>query len=131
MAFTTAELNEHAGLNTDGILGFETQVSSRQAKREVVWPEHFVGKRVDDFRRGSRIARDWMNMRRGTGTYRRSARQKELKEIGIMTVMRASNAAELKAEQIETLKSVVDMLRMVDAIMEEDNAADIPAGPRP
>jgi hypothetical protein len=84
--------------------GFEAQIATKTAKREVVWPEHLIGVRIDNFRRGSQIARAWMAMRRGVGTARRQSRQRELKEIGIMTVLRADNAADHKAEQIKFLQ---------------------------
>jgi hypothetical protein len=111
-AFTSRELAEHAELNSDGMAGFEAQIATKTAKREVVWPEHLVGKRIDDFRQGSEIARAWMAMRRGVGTARRQSRQRELKEIGIMTVLRPG-AADHKAEQIKFLKEAAASIRRI------------------
>jgi hypothetical protein len=119
-AFTFKELAEHASLNSDGASGFDAQVASRTARREVVWPEHLQGKRVDDFRHGSELARIWMSYRRGVGSFRRSYRQQELKEIGIMTVLKACNAADLKAEQVATLKQAVEHLTKRNAVVEAE-----------
>ncbi|MCV9964346.1 hypothetical protein OIU34_20880 [Pararhizobium sp. BT-229] len=125
-AFTTQELAEHASLNTDGMAGFEAQVALKSYKREVVWPEHLRGKREDDFRYGSELARTWMAMRRGVGIFRRKYRQRELKEIGIMTVLSACNAPDLKAEQIETLKEAVERIRLVKARVAEASPSEAP-----
>lgn len=111
MAFSYQELVEHTGLNTDGVSGFEAQIKCRKLKIEVVWPEHLQGNRVADFRRGSAIARAWMNMRKGVATARRQIRHEERKTIGLMSVLSATTAAELKAEQIETLKEVMKTYR--------------------
>jgi hypothetical protein len=121
-AFTSKELAEHANLNSDGMSGFEAQIASRTGRREVVWPEHLQGKRVDDFRYGSELARIWMAYRRGVGTFRRGYRQQELKEVGIMTVLKACNAADLKAEQIASLKLAVEQITKIKAIVAEDVA---------
>lgn len=123
-AFTTQELAEHAGLNSDGMAGFEAQVAFRTAKREVVWPEHLRDKRVDDYRRGSAIARAWMAMRRGVGTHRKSYRREELNNFGIMTVLSPCNAADRKAEQIETLKQVAEFQKKVDDKIALDRLAE-------
>lgn len=112
-AFTSRELAEHAELNTDGMAGFEAQIAIKTFKRAVVWPEHLVGKRVDDFRYGSEVARAWMAMRRGVGTARRQYRQRELKEIGIMTVLRADSAADHKAEQVKYLREAVKTIKRI------------------
>jgi hypothetical protein len=113
MAFTYQQLSDIAGLNSDGVTGFETQVAMRKPGINAVWPEHFVGKRIDDFRHGAELARAWMNMRRGVGQARRSMRQSERKEIGIMNVYSPSSASDRKAEQIETLKQVVESYRRI------------------
>nr|WP_250808542.1 hypothetical protein [Neorhizobium tomejilense] len=113
MAFTYQELVDHADLNTDGVSGFEAQIALGKLKLHAVWPEHLTGKRVEDFCRGAEIARAWLNMRKGVATARRSMRLQEKKEIGIMRVYSPSNAAERKAEQIETLKQVMKTYRLV------------------
>lgn len=117
-AFTSKELAEHAGLNSNGMAGFEAQIAIKTSKREVVWPEHLIGKRVDDFRFGSEVARAWMAMRRGVGTARRQSRQRELKEIGIMTVLRP-DAADHKVEQIKFLKEAADSIRRIKTLLSE------------
>jgi hypothetical protein len=114
-AFTSKELAEHASLNSDGMSGFEAQIASMTYRREVIWPDHLRGKRLDDFRYGSELARTWMAFRRGVGTFRRKYRQGELKEIGIMTVLKACNATDLKAEQIETLREAVKQMARIKA----------------
>ncbi|MBY3155246.1 hypothetical protein HFO56_23265 [Rhizobium laguerreae] len=121
-AFTSRELTDHANLNADGMTGFETQIALKSFKREVVWPEHLRGKRVDDFRRGSEIARAWMAMRSGVGMARRKVRLKERQEIGIMTVLGPENAAEHKAEQIATLKQAAAQIdRIAKLHLENEN----------
>lgn len=111
MSFTYRELAEHADLNSDGVIGFETQLASKQFNREVPWPEHFQGRRVDAFRHGSEIARSWMQMRHAVGAARRKFRHDEKKNIGIMTVLSPSTSEELKAEQITALKAAATHYR--------------------
>ena len=122
MAFSYQELSEHAGLNSDGVSGFEAQVATGKLRLEAVWPAHLTGKRVDDFRRGSELARAWMNMRKGVASARRSVRAEERRTIGIMYVYAATTAAELKQEQLEALKMVVKTSRDVDAIIAAESA---------
>lgn len=126
-AFTSAELAEHAGLNTDGMAGFEAQIASKTTKCEALWPEHLKGPRVDDFRYGSLVARTWMSMRRNVGAFRRMYRLKEKKEVGIMTVLKAGDAAELKREQLETLRNAVEINKL--AKMRIDGAAAVDGEP--
>lgn len=106
MSITTTELHEIAGLNSDGIAGFEAQVASGRSKLEVLWPAHFVGKRVDDFQRGSRIAREWLAARRGYAIARRKVRRRDFREIGATQCLRPQGA-DLKEEQIRCLREVV------------------------
>ncbi|MDW9481861.1 hypothetical protein GOB57_24745 [Sinorhizobium meliloti] len=121
-AFTSKELAEHGDLNSDGMAGFEAQIAIKTHKREVVWPAHLIGKRVDAFRHGSEVARAWMAMRRGVGTARRQIRQRELKEIGIMTVLRADSAADHKAEQIKFLQEAVKTIKRIKMLPDEASA---------
>jgi hypothetical protein len=121
-AFTSRELAEYASLNSDGMSGFEAQIAIKSYKREVIWPEHLIGKRIDDFRHGSEVARTWMAMRRGIGMARRKYRQQERKEIGIMTVLRP-DAADNKSEQIKALQEAVTWVKKVKTPVSEASEA--------
>lgn len=104
MSFTSKELYE-IGLNGDGIAGFEAQVASGRSKLEVLWPEHFVGKRVDDFCKGSRIAREWLMYRRSYATARRRVRARDFREDGATTCLRPQGS-ELREERLRCLREV-------------------------
>lgn len=115
MTLSTQDLMEVAGLNTDGVLGFEAQTAMRKSRVEAVWPEHLRGSRVDAFRRGSALARLWMQLRRGVGDTRRRIRAEEAARTGgMMTVLRAGTASDLREEQNETLRKAVEILAQAD-----------------
>jgi hypothetical protein len=104
---TTKDLREIARFNTDMLVGWETQIAYRRTKIGVVWPEHFKGKRVTDFRHGSWLARMWMAQRRGVGMARRQMTAEEIKLVGGSTPRGPFNRAELREEQVATLREVV------------------------
>ncbi|MET0374657.1 MAG: hypothetical protein ABW128_10420 [Rhizorhabdus sp.] len=82
MSLTTRDLFEIAGLNTGGVSGFFAQCRSKRHKGEVLWPEHLRDKRLDDFREGARLARDWLAMRRGYALARRKHRIADFRDEG-------------------------------------------------
>lgn len=117
MTLSTQDLMEVAGLNTDGVLGFEAQIAMHKSRLEAVWPAHLQGSRVDNFRRGSALARVWMTMRRGVGGARRRIRAEEAARTGgMMTVLRAGTASDLREEQIETLRKALEILAQVEEL---------------
>lgn len=105
MGLTTKDLYEIGRLNTDEVAGFQAQLSSGRSKLEALWPEHLKGKRVDDFRRGSSFARDWLAIRRAYAKARRSARMRDFRTIGMTTTFLPEHA-ERKEEQLEALRTV-------------------------
>ena len=106
MSLTTRDLFEIAGLNTDGISGFLAQCGSKRTNQEVLWPEHLRGKRVDDFREGARLARNWLAMRRGYAIARRKRRADDFREEGITSCL-LPHGADRRDEQIHCLREVV------------------------
>jgi hypothetical protein len=106
VSITARHLYE-AGLNTDGVNGFLAQLSYRRMN-EVIWPDHLTGKRVDDFREGSNLARYWMAMRRGYANARRSARAKDFKEIGATSTLLPASV-DRQAEQLHCLNEVMKL----------------------
>jgi hypothetical protein len=82
MFLTTRDLFEIAGLNTDGVEGFFAQCRSKRHKAEVLWPEHLRDKRLEDFREGARLARNWPAMRRGYALARRKRRTADFRDEG-------------------------------------------------
>lgn len=119
MGITTQELREIAGLTTDEIVGWETQVAVG-FRKPAIWPEHFRGPRVAAFERGADLARSFLGMRNGVGTARRKIRNRDRKETGATTLTMLSSrmtASERHAEQLETFREVVSMRDRVRALL--------------
>ena len=95
-----------AGLNTDGVAGFLDQVASGRLRLEVLWPEHLTGKRVDDYREGSQLARFWLSMRKGYASSRRSARARDFREDGATSNL-LPRGADRRREQLYCLGEVM------------------------
>ncbi len=132
MSLTTSDLMGIARLNSDGVLGFEAQVALRSARIEAVWPEHLRGSRVDNFRRGSLVARSWMEVRRAVGGGRRKIRAREARENGgLMPVLSPDTASELREEQLGTLREVMARLDRLDAERGAEPDAEADALPPP
>lgn len=136
MPLTTSDLMGIARLNSDGVLGFEAQVALRTARVEADWPEHLRETRVDNFRRGSLVARRWMEVRRAVGGARRKIRAREARENGgMMPVLSPGTASEAREEQLETLREVMARLDRAEAAAAAEGAAreepeaPVPPGP--
>lgn len=116
MTIKPNDLHEIAGLNSDGIAGFEAQISYGRYKLEVLWPAHLVGSRCDNFRRGSMIARGFMARRHGAGVAHRMLRADEFKEHGGYTIRDYDcyTPAERYAAQLDTLRDVMTMQARID-----------------
>jgi hypothetical protein len=122
MQLSSMEIMETAGLNSDGLAGFERQIASGNSRNPVLPPDHLRESRLVSFERGAMIARNWMEDRAATGRVRRKVRQVERSSGNLMTVFRASTLADLRAEHLETLQEVVDMLRDAGSIPEAGDA---------
>jgi hypothetical protein len=106
MSLTTRDLFEIAGLNTDGVEGFLAQCRNKRHKGEVLWPEHLRDKRLDDFREGARLARNWLAMRRGYAVARRKRRTADFRDEGATTCL-LPEGADRREEQLHCLREVV------------------------
>jgi hypothetical protein len=125
MAITFKEFHEVTGFVTDGFSGFQDQLSSKSYHEAVPTPEHYSGKRKTDYEAGAHIGRTWMAFRQGAGSYRQIAHAQQLKEIGATLTMKATNAADLREEQIASLRMAFEawrdherIVRQVDAEMD-------------
>lgn len=105
MSLTSQDLYQIAGLNSDGIAGFQAQTASKRSKGEVFCPAHLRGKRAEDFRAGSFLARQWLAMRRGYAIARRTQRNADFKTEGATSCL-LPDAADRHAEQLECLRAV-------------------------
>lgn len=130
MAITFKEFHEVTGFVTDGFSGFQDQLSSKSYRDHIATPEHYSGKRKADYEAGAHIGRTWMAFRHGAGSYRQMAHAEQLKEIGATLTMKATNAADLREEQIGSLRMAFEawqkhdrIVRQVDAEMEAEAAA--------
>jgi len=106
MPLSSQELHDIAGLNTDGITGFEAQVASRSQKLHAQAPAHLSGVRLARFEEGARLARYWMTMRNAFGIARRKARARDFAEQGATSEI-PPTGRELHVEQVEALRMAV------------------------
>lgn len=100
------------GMNTDMIAGYRAQMSERRKNMPVLWPEHFTGRRWEDWKRGTEFASRYKHLQQHIGCRVRSARNKDFAgEEGATSTFVARGAAR-KAQQLESLRIVTAGLRI-------------------
>jgi len=131
MAIKTEDLYQIAGLNSDGVLGFQMQVQSRRISQAVLWPEHFAGSRITDFEKGSWIARQYLAHRNGTGVARRWSRLEELRSTGGIITRGPWTASEHRKEQLEALRGIVERMQQAERLVAAESRAEACEDPTP
>lgn len=101
---TEQELRQIGGLNTDGVEGFRAQMRDG-TETEVVWPPHLVGVRIDNFRKGSAMARSFLIYQRALGNARRKARAEERSTLGHMDTL-IPQGEDRRAEEVENFRTI-------------------------
>jgi hypothetical protein len=104
-AITTAMLYQDAGLNSDGVTGWETQIASGLSTRMALWPGHLTGERWIAYEKGARMAMFWLRLRAVAAGVRRGIRNRDFKTEGATSCLRVTGE-ELKREQLEHFRLV-------------------------
>ena len=126
MPFPTAKiLHDLFGFGVDGENGFRAAVASRGKAPPP--PAHLTGLRRERFQEGVGIGAQFFAMRQAAGIRRREMRNRELRDVGIKTVLSdASTDREEKAHFLDILARG-HRRRAVPQTPEADD--DEPAGP--
>lgn len=77
-----------AGMSTDQIAGFRAMVANpKTPTRHAIGlaPDHFRGKRLDEFERGAFVGHTWLTLRQAAASARRRIRAEEIAQTGACT----------------------------------------------